>query len=344
MSGFALGFIVVCLIVYLLHAAAAIMIPFVIAVFVWYLINAIARGLGRIKSLPRFLCFLLAIFLLAGGLWFIYKLIIANAAEVVRAAPVYQKKFANFLPSLLEAIPQAYRPNPGDLAGYLNVGGFITMLVKTFTGVAGKTLVVLFYTGFLLYEQRFFGRKLQEMTQSAAAEARVHKTLRNIDVNIQRYIWVMTAVSAMTGISTWLLLSFFNVDFAAFWGAMAFVLNFIPYLGSMAAIVLPAIIALAQLNDPASIAAVVAGLGLIQIFWGSIVTPRAMGDTLNLSPIFIIFSLAGWGMIWGVPGMFLAVPILAMIAITLAQFPRTRPIAVLFSKSGVIEPEGREKK
>lgn len=340
-SSFALGFIVICLAVYILHVGAAIMIPFVIALFVWYLINAIARGLGRLSfggvRMARFFCFLFAILILIAGLWFTYKLVSTNAVAVIDAAPVYQQKFESFLPGLMEKIPAAYRPNMHDIVGYLNVGGMITALAKLFTGVAGKTLVVLFYTGFLLYEQQFFGRKLDEIIESKDTEKRVHGILCNIDIKIQRYIWVKTFISAMTGIFTWLLLLFFGIDFAEFWGVMAFILNFIPYVGSLAAIVMPSIIALVQTGDLSMMAMVAGGLSVIQICWGSIIDPRMMGDSLNLSPIFIIFSLAAWGMIWGVPGMFLSIPILAMMAITFSQFPSTRPIAILLSKTGDIE-------
>lgn len=340
-ANLALGFIIICLVVYILNVTAAIMIPFVIAIFVWYLINAIARRLGRIQlgglALSRFLCFVVAILLIFAGLWFVYELIRVNAADVIRTAPEYQKKFTAFLPHLLEMLPEDYRPNPKDIAGYLDVGGFITALVKTFSGIAGKTLVVLFYTGFLLYEQRFFGRKLHELAKSEAAENRVHRVIRNIDIKIQRYIGVRTFISVMTGVATWILMLFFKVDFAEFWGVMAFILNFIPYAGPIAAVILPSIIALVQFGDMSMLLTMIACLSVVHIALGSVLDPRLMGDSLNLSPIAIIFFLAGWGMIWGVPGMFLSVPILATIVIILSQFPMTHPIAVLLSKTGELE-------
>lgn len=343
-SSFALGFIVVCLIVYILHVASAIMIPLVIAVFVWYLINAIARGLGAFvlkgKNTQRLVCITLAIFMLIAGLWFIYKMISANAVDVMTQAPVYQSKLENFLPELLNQIPAAYRPNKADILSYLDIAGFIKVLVATFTGIAGKTLVVLFYTGFLLYEQRYFGRKLREMATSPGAEARVEKVLRNIDDKIQRYIWVKTFVSALVGISTWVLLRLFHIDFAQFWGVMTFILNFIPYVGSLVSILLPAAIALVQYGDLSLVFLVGFSLSALHVGVGSILDPRLTGDSLNLSPIFIILSLAAWGMIWGVPGMFLSIPILAAIVITMSQFPSTRPYAILLTKTGEIDGEG----
>lgn len=344
-SSYALGFIVVCLVVYILHVAAAILIPFLIAVFVWYLINAIARGLGKVKlggfTLPRFLCFVLAMSFLVVGLWFTYKLIAANVGEVIRAAPVYQERFKAFLPQLLASLPfpPEYQPSVSDLTPFFDFGGFAGELAKIFSGFAGKAMVVLFYTGFLLYEQQFFGRKLREMAHDKDTEARVHRTIRNIDIKIQRYIWVKTLISALTGVATWLLMRSFNVNFAEFWGVMAFVLHFIPYIGSISAVVLPSIVALVQLGDTSSLVTLALGLTAIQLFFTSFLDPRMMGDSLNLSPIFIITSIAAWGVLWGVPGMFLAVPILAMAVIIMSQFKKTRPIAVLMSKTGDMEPD-----
>lgn len=340
-STYALGFIVVCLIVYILNVAAAILIPFVMAVFVWYLINAMARGLMRVKiaggAIPRFFCFLFAILILVGGLWFIYKLISVNAMEVMRAAPLYQQKVNSLLPELLAHIPAEYRPNISDLASYVDVGSFIKLLVQTFTGIAGKTMVVMFYTGFLLYEQRFFGRKLEEMMREKASEARFHKTLKNIENKIQRYIWVKTLISALAGISTFLLLKGFNISFAEFWGVMAFILHFIPYVGSIASVLLPVTAALVEVPELPSLLMILTGLSALQVFFTSFLDPRMMGDSLNLSPIFIISAIAAWGVLWGVPGMFLAVPILSAAVIILSQFGRTRPLAILMSKTGEIE-------
>jgi len=94
-----------------------------------------------------------------------------------------------------------------------------------------------------------------------------------------------------------------------------------------------------QLGDTSSLVTLALGLTAIQLFFTSFLDPRMMGDSLNLSPIFIITSIAAWGVLWGVPGMFLAVPILAMAVIIMSQFKKTRPIAVLMSKTGDMEPD-----
>lgn len=344
MSSFALGFIVLCLVVYILHMASAIMIPFVIAVFVWYLINAIARVLGKIafmhgKHLPRALCLLLTLLALGCAVWFIIDLIGMNISQVMRAAPIYQQNFEKVVPKVMTLFGLEHTPTIHDLIKYIDLGGIITALAKTFTGLAGKTLVVAFYVGFLLYEQRFFDRKIKDMFQDSEKEARIRKVLKNIDDKIQRYIGVKSFVSAIDSILTYTILSAFHVDFAGFWGLMAFFLHFIPYAGSFVALTLPSLIALIQYGDLSMGFAVLATLSISHAFIGHVLDPYLMGNNLNLSPIFIISSLAMWGMIWGIPGMFMAIPILATIAITLSQFPSTRPLAILLSKTGILEQQ-----
>ena len=347
-SSFALGFIVICLVIYILNVARSIVIPFVIAVFVWYLINAMARGFGKVsfggRKVPRRVCFTMAILFLALGVWDIFELISKNIANVAVAAPLYQRNLEALVSKVVLFLNMEHQPTVQELVSYLNLGSIMTAMVKMLSGLAGKTMIVMFYTGFLLYEQRFFDRKISGMIQTPETKRQVRHILKNIDIKMQRYIWVKTLMSALTGILTFVILKYWQVDFAAFWGVMAFFLNFIPYVGSLASIALPAIIALVQFNDMTTFLIVLAGLSMVQGVIGQGLDPFMMGESLNLSPIFIISSLAMWGMIWGVPGMFLSIPILAMIMITLSQFSTTRPIAVLLSKTGVIDSNGDGKK
>lgn len=340
---FLLGFIALCLAIYIFRIGGSILIPFVIAVFVWYLINSIAKGMSRLTvaglHLPRFLCFLLAISFLVLGLWFIFHLISENIADVAAAAPIYQKNFEKIVPKIMILLHLEQEETIREIMHYFNLGTIITALAKMFTGVAGKTLVVLFYTGFLLYEQRFFNRKLDEMIVSRETENHVHRILENIDIKIQRWISVKTFVSALTGILTWAVLCYYNVDFAEFWGLLAFVLNFIPYLGPLTAAVVPAVIALIQFGSVSVFVDVLLGLSVIQMVTGIVFDQKLMGDSLNLSPVVVISFLAMWGMIWGLPGVFLSIPILATVMIALSQFPRTKAIAILLSKTGEIEKD-----
>lgn len=336
---------------YVCHIAAGIMIPLVVAVFVWYLINAIARFLlffgrrYRVK-IPSVWRFALAIFMIWSVGFFIYELVHNNIDAVVREAPKFQEslnRIAQQLATIL-ALDHAVTMQDVDAAigKYINIGDAIRAFAEMMTGIAGKTFMVFLFVGFLLYEQRFFKRKLRAMSDDRDTQNNVRHVLHTIDIKIQKYIGVKAFVSVLDSILTFGILTAFSVDFAGFWGVMAFFLHFIPYAGSFIALTLPTMVALVQFGDLPTALFVLSALSLSHAFLGHVLDPYLMGNNLNLSPIVIITNLAVWGMLWGVPGMFLAIPILAIVTITLSQFDRTRALAVLLSKTGVIETRRRK--
>lgn len=340
-TSYALGFIVLFLVVYVLNLAADIVVPLVIAVFIWYLINAMARALGnwhpRGIVIPRILCFSIAIGVLLLGIYGIFELIKQNVALVVAAAPRYQEHFDDMKPRVMALLGLDHIPTLPELVKQIDLAAIIKTSAGIFTGFTGKTVEVLFLTGFLLYEQRYFDLKIAGITGDRKGEEKFRHILTNIDFKIQRYIGVKTLVSTLAAIATYAILRFVGVDFAAFWALLAFFLHFIPYVGTFGAIALPSIMALVQFGDMGTFATVAVSLSVALMLIGHILDPRLLGEMLNLSPICIILSLAVWHAIWGVPGMFLAIPILAIMVITLSQFESTRPIAVLFSKTGLLE-------
>jgi len=336
----ALVFMMICLIIYILHVGRAILIPFVVAIFFWYLINAAARALNKISIfgmfVPRFWCFAATILLFCCGLWIMTDLLARNVSNIMAAAPIYQENFEKVSQKLMTLFDLTHTPTVRDLLNYIDIKSTMKTIAGMLTGLAGKTLIVAFYVGFLLYEQRFFDRKIVNMIEDKRAENRVRQALANIDSKMQRYIGVKSLVAIIDTSVTFCILTFFKVDFAAFLAMLAFFLHFIPYAGSVLAIGIPSTIALIHTGDLNHAVMVAIALSVLGAFLGHFLDPFLMGDKLNLSPIFIISSLTMWGMVWGIPGMFLAVPILSMIMITLAQFPYTRPFSIMISKTGEI--------
>lgn len=344
-TSYALGFIVLFLTVYVLSIAREIVVPLVIAVFIWYLINAIARMLNNWRpagrQIPRFVCFAAAIGTLLLGVYGIFALIKQNVRQVAEQAPQYQKRFEAIESRLMEILGLDHIPTMAELVQKINLGEIVAKSAAILAGSTGMTVEVLFLTGFLLYEQRFFDHKISGMSSDRKGEEKFRYILTDIDVKIQRYIGAKTLVSTLAAIATFVILKIAGVDFAAFWALLAFFLHFIPYVGTFGAIALPSIMTLVQFEDLGTFISVALSLSVALMVIGHILDPRLLGEMLNLSPICIIMSLAIWHEIWGVPGMFLAIPILAILVITLSQFESTRPIAVLLSKSGVLEKPGR---
>lgn len=347
----AIGFIGACLFLFICQTSASVVMPLVVSLFIWYLINAIARFLGLLTlrsgyKLPRFWRFVLAHAIIMLAVYLFSRMVSSNIDDVMREAPKYQASFDKILTQAAQLLQLDHTPTLNEVfkevfGNYVNLGQLITAFAAMLTGMAGKTIIVIFYVGFLLYEQRWFDKKLRLMIRDKEKESRVRSVLKVIDNKIQRYIGVKAFVSTLDSFLTFLILTHFGVDFAGFWGVMAFFLHFVPYAGSFIAIFTPCLIALIQHGDLILLLKLVATLCTSHAFLGHILDPYLMGNNLNLSPIFIISNLAMWGMLWGVPGMFLAIPILAITTIALSQFETTRPIAVLFSKTGL---RGQEEK
>ena len=350
-SAFMLGFLALVLFIFVCKVAKEIMIPFVIAFFLWYLINAVARVLAipriwRGRPLPRGVRTALSVVLLSLLIFIVGSLVRDNIDQVVQEAPKFQASFEKMLADGAQRFGVEQVPSFAELVNlakqHMDIGEVMSGFATLLTNLASRTFVIVVFIGLLLYEQRFFAQKMRRMVRGRNAAAQWHRVFRVIDVKIQRYVGVKAFVSALDSFLTFLILSFFRVDFAVFWGIMAFFLHFIPYAGSFVAISMPVIIALIQFGDISTTLMVLATLCVSHAFLGHILDPYKMGNNLNLSPIFIITNLAMWGMIWGVPGMFLAIPILALASITLAQFKTTRPLAVMVSKTGELEKKPKQ--
>ena len=141
----------------------------------------------------------------------------------------------------------------------------------------------------------------------------------------------MVSLAAMMGLLVWGILAWFGLELAAVFGLLAFLLTFVPSIGSVIATLAPLPIAVGQCDSVAEIVAVVAIPGALQIIIGNTLQPKMVGEGLNLHPVAILLSLAFWGLLWGPIGMVLAVPIMAVARIVLIRFESTAPLGRLLA-------------
>ncbi len=158
---------------------------------------------------------------------------------------------------------------------------------------------------------------------------------------MQRYFAIKLFVSALTALGSYAIMKIVGLDFAETWALLAFLLNFIPNIGSAVATILPSLVALVQFDTVGPFLIVAIGISAIQFCVGNFVEPPLMGRSLNLSPLVIILSLTFWAFVWGIVGMFLSVPIMVMVLIVCSHVPAWRPVAVLLSGDGRI-PDGEK--
>ena len=325
---------------YVLSVGRELLVPFAVAVMIWYIINALSRVYGRWllrgKQSTNWLTLLLAlatIVLVAGML---VDMVQANIARVAEAVPGYRANLERILNKVVKWTGTEQLPSISQLIDTieLGVGPMVSRLLSAATGILSNAGLIVIYVIFLLVEQKTFTGKLDFLFTEPKSRESAAQLLSHMQSDIQTYISIKTLMSLTTGLLSYVVLVFVGVDYAEFWAFTIFLLNYIPTIGSIVATVFPALLTLIQFDTLYPFLAVAAGLTGVQFIIGSLVEPKLMGGSLNLSPLIMLLSLVLWGSVWGIAGMFLSVPITVILMIVLAHFSSTRPIAVLLSGDG----------
>jgi AI-2 transport protein TqsA len=301
-----------------------VLVPFLLALFFTYCLTPVIDYQVNSLRLPRVVAILGAALLGFLILALCGVILAASAAEIAENFGVYQAYFREFIertsqPIKLDRIgihadPGRYLTVPDDAIRDIVSSAF----VQVRDVVTGGTLVVVFMVFMLV------GRRSDHLQPAGL--------LDDIEQSVRRYTLLMVALSALTGFLVWLPLWLLGVQFAFLFGFLAFLLNFIPNVGSIVATLLPVPVIL--LSQDLSITAKVLALVLpaaIQIGLATLVQPKALGRSLHLHPVVVLMALIFFGMIWGVSGAFLAAPIAAVIKIILERIPTTKPLAALLA-------------
>lgn len=329
----------------------SILIPFLVAVFMWYLINAIAAYYRKImpfkscrndtKCLAASKSFdwtsrILAVATLCFVIYLFATQVRPMFSELLAALPEIQDKMlhlGNYMSDMLGMrFDASMLPDMTKIAS--NVG-------TSAASIAASVGMILVYMLFMFVEQSTFNRKFVAMFPNKIRSRKMRYILDSIDENMKKYLFMKTFISAVTGVLSYIWLTVIGVEFAGVWAFIVFITSYIPTIGAIVACGLPILYSLAtspDLNQPLLTAGGLIGL---QVLFGNIIEPKLTGQTLNLSTLAILINLVFWGMIWGVAGMFFSVPLLVATFIITAQFDSTRWIAILLSADGNI-PDKRD--
>ena len=201
----------------------------------------------------------------------------------------------------------------------LESSGQFAGILGDFTGTFFMTALYLIglLGGILKYEE--YIHYLEQ--DNAEKEGKLLAGFERIKSSIVTYMKVKFLVSIMTGFGYFLICSAFGINFALFWGFLAFLLNFIPTVGSIIATIPPLLLGLIQLDSMGVILLMFIFLVVVQVAIGNIVEPRMQGRKLSLNTVVVILGLVFWGYLWGVTGMILSVPLLVLTKVILSQLP-----------------------
>ncbi len=353
---YTLIFFTVVLSLYLLHLGKRLVLPLVIAFVFFYIIinvsNLFHSGLCRVFGKPaedktkliktlNSASLLLSISSFVMVIWFLSYIINTNINDIIDTAPEYNQRLVyiitrmnQYIQNILQrfSIPLNFNLS-NHISGIIRAFDMGNMAsgIKAITSFAGNTTFVVIYLLFLLLEQRSASGKISFLESKGKKWKDFFNVLDEINRDFKTYFKVKFFSSLTTGILSYLVLLIVGVDFANFWALTIFILNFIPTVGSIFAVIFPIFITIVQFGTLSHFLVVSILLTSIQVMIGTILEPRFMGTTLNLSPIIILLSLGIWGQIWGVMGMFLSVPIMVGLTTILGKFPETRFMAVILS-------------
>ncbi len=318
----------VALVITLMHLAAPVLSPLLLAVFIAVIATPPLRWMRR-KGVPKWGALAVIVFILldVGSL---LALLSTGALEGFRDSfPTYQERFmllSQQAGGLLERFGMDHSQEAiPDLLDPKKVMAVVRLMLSNASGVLATGLLVLLAVMFILMEAPSLHAKLRvAFKPSAEAEARISQLLKRLN----RYMSIKALTSLATGVLIWGWLTILGVDFAPLWGVLAFLLNFVPTIGSIVAAVPPVVLALVQLGVSEALLAML-GFMVVNVGIGNFVEPRVMGRGLGISTLAVFVSLLFWGWIFGLVGMFLSVPLTAALIAALDASPHTRPLAIM---------------
>ncbi|MDB9524697.1 AI-2E family transporter [Oscillatoria sp. CS-180] len=320
--------ITVILSIHILKLTRPVVLPIAFAFFIAVLAAPLQEWLER--HLPKWVSMVVVLLVFGGVVGVFVGAVILSLELIEPKLPEYGDRLQQLIQSA-QAWLSSYGLPMGE-NGQTN--GAISQLlqqalggVQSLLGVLSLLVLVASFLALLLLEIGQYRDRTQKAFPGKASDHIIH-AVSSMGNKLRRYFMVVAFTSFLTGIltSAWCLI--LGVDLAFVWGLLAFILNFIPTLGSIIAAVVPALVA-TLFQGPAIGAATLVGLAIIQTILGNFVDPKLQGKYLKLSPFVALLSIVFWGWVWGIPGAFLGVPMTAAIVLFTNEFESSRSIAIM---------------
>jgi len=308
-----------------LISAKAIVIPILLAIFITILTSPLLlwleeKGLNNALALMGVLVLLIFVMSLLG--W----LISTSLNDFASNLPLYEEKLRATLNTVLVfAHDKGFEFSETPIKEMINpakIALFASDIVKGFGAALTNGFMVLLLVVFMLLEASLLPKKLHAIHANASSRGAEFLT------NVKEYMMIKNIFSLITGMLVYLSLLFIGLDYALLWGVLAFVLNFVPNIGSILAAIPAVLLALIQLGFIGAIEVAVVFL-IVNIVIGSILEPKYMGQGLGLSTLVVFVSLIFWGWVFGPVGMLLSIPLTIMVKLGLQVNPKTRWVAIL---------------
>ncbi len=348
-----IGLVVIAIV---LKELSSIFIPLVIAIFLFFVFSPLNTWLSN-KKVPMFIITLLDIAITFSVLYGVGRIVVDSFLQFADGLPIYGEKLSNMVRTTAASWgvndPFFTEFSFDQLLTKLNLQNIAGGIFSSTVSLLGSILFVLFFFLFVLsgnesiyksIKHRYVFKKVHPelkkikrnlkhndasvdeqklldefQKERQLREDQLEATFKKITEQIQRYIIAKVGVNLLAGIITTIVLSIIGVDFPIVWGLFVFLFNFIPTIGSAAALVFPVLFTLVQFDSVGTMILVLALMAGIQTLAFNVAEPMILGKRLNLNPLLILLSVLVWGYIWGIVGMLLSVPLTAIIKIIISN-------------------------
>ncbi len=337
MSNILLGGLALFAFGYLLNISRGIFIPLAVAAFLRFILDPIISFFEK-RHVPSMISIILAITITTTVLVFMGSIVVANINSFTQELPKYTPRINALADNTLGLFGISEEVFSGEsqwsqlseLLDDFSIPGVISAILGSVSKFFSNTFLVLLFLLFMLMGRNQLINKLDIAFEQKTA-AQISDILGNMNQQIQKYLITKTLISLLTATLVMIVLFFFDVEFIFVWGILTFALNFVPNVGSVIATLLPLTVATIQYDDFATVLWLGVVLFGIQFVVGNILEPRLIGDSINLSPIVVLVALIFWGWLWGIIGMFLAIPMMVIIKIVLENIDDLKFLSVLMS-------------
>jgi AI-2 transport protein TqsA len=305
-----------------LYLLRPVLVPFMLAVFLAFMLAPILDLQTRLLRIPRYLALFITVIVAIAVLSVGTGVTVSSITRLANDSDRFQAELETRTRDLVDRLPleslgvkNKDEIDPMTFFPENIMQWVLTRLTAVLTTLASQGVLVLLFVIFLL-----LGRSPQPRPPDGVGP--------EIERSVKRYIITKVVVSALTGILVFMVLNILRVPYAMAFGALAFLLNFIPSVGSIVATLLPIpVLLLTPEISMTTFALAIVIPGTIQFSVGNLIEPKLMGDSLDLHPVVILLALIFWGMIWGPIGMLLAAPLTAITKIVLSKIELTQPLA-----------------
>jgi predicted PurR-regulated permease PerM len=334
-----IAFAAVIVIIYGLQMAKVLLVPFLIAAFL-AMISARPMLWMQARRVPAFLAALIIVTVMMLVLFVAGTIVGRSIADFTAELPKYQESLKGIVQGFVQMMANFFKfeTSVEKISEMIDPGwalGFAASILNGLKGVLTNTFLIIFTMIFILLEASSVSTKVEAAFGKAAVSM---ERPRKFLTNLGRYLGFKTLVSLATGFCAWLLALAVGLDFPVLWAMLAFLLNYVPTIGSIIAAVPAVLLALVQLG-PESAIATATGFAVINVMFGNVIEPRLMGYGVGISPLVVFVGLVFWGFVFGPVGMLLSVPLTMTLKLALESDESTRWVAILLGSERDAEHE-----